>query len=279
MVTAREVEREGRRVLRVLVARKACLKKRLATPGRATVWHVCAPNGTRKRAIPAVEDIVVAALVERHWLEAAAQDVAVAGRAGLEWLGTQRQGQARREASEVPTRGAPRTAGPIANPGAGLVNHAECPLSWLRQRKDNTGQSILSESQYAAGERLRGDFEAAGLRQSVTARWDQAAPRRTKRMRSAYREHCPTDAAIDARRRFYAALEAVGPELSDALTDVCCHLFGLEALERRRGWPRRSAKLVLQIALTQLARHYGLERGKPAPVNGAAGPRSGLGDL
>jgi hypothetical protein len=68
---------------------------------------------------------------------------------------------------------------------------------------------------------------------------------------------------LAAKQRFAHALRAAGPGLQDILIDVCCHLTGLEDAERQRGWPQRSAKIVLQIALDRLAHHYGI-----APVIG-----------
>jgi hypothetical protein len=51
------------------------------------------------------------------------------------------------------------------------------------------------------------------------------------------------------------ALMAVGPEVAGILVDICCELKGLEDAEKANGWPQRAGKVVLQIALTRLAKH------------------------
>ncbi|MFA7306508.1 MAG: DUF6456 domain-containing protein [Hyphomicrobium sp.] len=144
----------------------------------------------------------------------------------------------------------------------------ESPLAWLARRKDKDGRPMLSDEEFDAGERLRADFWFAQMTPRVTANWSmllgggggsRGAPDLGPDVR---------DSIIAARERVRRALASVGPDLAGVLIDVCCHLKGLEASEKASGWPQRSGKIILQIALRQLARHYGLLR-EAEPIGAA----------
>lgn len=146
---------------------------------------------------------------------------------------------------------------------APVFNDAESPLTWLRTRKDKAGQPLISDAQYLAGEKLRMDFERALMARRTTTNWDMAgAPSRGGNAMAEL-----SDGAIAARQRYIKALEAVGPELASILTQVCCLSAGLEQAERVLNLPQRSGKAVLGLALTSLARHYGLLK-PPRPQPG-----------
>jgi hypothetical protein len=83
----------------------------------------------------------------------------------------------------------------------------------------------------------------------------------------------PSERAIGAKQRFEAALRAVGNDHANLLIDVCCFEKGLTQIEKSAGWPQRSGKLVLQFALRQLARHYGLIRSDEQPAEGSGRTR------
>jgi hypothetical protein len=137
-------------------------------------------------------------------------------------------------------------------------NDAESPLAWLRRRKDKSGRSLLSQAEFDAGERLRADFWYAQMTPRVTADWSPSTSSRRSRRSAPGSVAEMSDAVLAAKLRVERALSAVGPELSGVLIDVCCHLRGLEEVERAVGWPLRSAKVVLSMALSALARHYGI---------------------
>jgi hypothetical protein len=115
---------------------------------------------------------------------------------------------------------------------------------------------MLAQHQLVAGERLRVEFTRAHLMPRVTSNW-QAAVSQGSRADNGGAANV-TETIIAARQRVRQALNAVGPEFSGLLIDVCSFLKGLEDVERERIWPARSAKIVLQLGLDRLARYYGL---------------------
>lgn len=136
-----------------------------------------------------------------------------------------------------------------------LVNDSESPLAWLARRKGRDGATMISPAQFVAGEKLRADFTYAQMTPRVTSSWAAPTGQSGPGGRGAGEI---TDTIVAARQRVRLALQACGPEFSGVLMDVCCFLRGLEDVERERCWPSRSAKVVLQLALDRLARHYGL---------------------
>ncbi len=136
------------------------------------------------------------------------------------------------------------------------VDEAESPLAWLARRRGRSGRALIEAHQLQAGERLRAEFTRANLLPRTTSNW--ASPIASDRRGSGgERATSFTETMIAARQRVHLALDAAGPEFSGLLVDVCCFLKRLEDIERERIWPARSAKVVLQLALERLARHYG----------------------
>lgn len=148
-----------------------------------------------------------------------------------------------------------RAAGERDGAGAGaIIDEGESPLAWLRRRKDKDGQPLIDAAAFAAGERLRADITRAGVLPRTTADWSAlggAGPSRTGG---------PVEVlhgTIAARQSVDRAIAAVGSDFAGLLLDVCGFLKGLETVEAERGWPARSAKVVLVMALRRLADHYG----------------------
>ncbi|MCR9180696.1 DUF6456 domain-containing protein [Erythrobacter sanguineus] len=125
------------------------------------------------------------------------------------------------------------------------VNLAESPLAWLHAR------GHLDDRLFDAGEALRGDYERAQLSASVTMRWDPVRVKTTGE-----RGLAPGERQIAARQRFDGAIKAAGKGLEDILWRVVCAGEALPEAEKGLGWPARSGKLVLRIALERVAEFY-----------------------
>ena len=136
------------------------------------------------------------------------------------------------------------------------IDLTESPLRWLASRRDAAGRPFLESQEVEAGERFRLDFTLAGLSPRLGASW--AAPVSGGRPGGSGVDYA--DVVIAAKQRLNKAMEKVGPDFSSLLLDVCGFLTGLEEAERSRGWPVRTAKVVLKLALGALARSYGLSR-------------------
>ena len=125
------------------------------------------------------------------------------------------------------------------------VNLAESPLVWLHAR------GHLSDRLLDAGEALRADFERSQLSSSVTMRWDPVRVKSTGELRLTASER-----QVAARQRFDGAIKAAGRGLEDILWRVVCAGEALPEAEKILGWPARSGKLVLRIALERVAEFY-----------------------
>jgi hypothetical protein len=136
------------------------------------------------------------------------------------------------------------------------VDEGESPLAWLARRRGRDGRSYIEPHQLQAGERLRADFTRANLMPRTTSNWETPISS-LRQSAGGDRTSASTDTMIAARQCVHRALDTVGPEFAGLLLDVCCFLKRLEDVERERTWPTRSAKVVLQLALDRLARHYG----------------------
>lgn len=144
------------------------------------------------------------------------------------------------------------------------INRAESPLSRLATASGC--EAFLEPHHVEVGERVRRLVERAQLQPRLTMTYSLS-----RAAGSVGRSPADiSDLAADARRDVASIHRVLPRDCAGVVIDVCGLLKGLQQVERERGWPRRSAKLVLRIGLEQLAQYYGLgpfarglERGQP----------------
>lgn len=130
------------------------------------------------------------------------------------------------------------------------VNLSESPLGWLFAR------GHLDARQFEAGEKLRSDYERAQLGVRTTMRWDGMPGAGGRRGTPGMLE--ASERQIAAKQRFDGALAHIGRDLNDIAWRVICAGESVPVAEKDLGWPARSGKLVLRLALDRLADYYRL---------------------
>ncbi len=136
---------------------------------------------------------------------------------------------------------------------------AESPLLRLFQSRPGAAKPYIDAHQFAAGEKLRSDYERSLMGQRVTSAYVQSAGSGGRHWQMSDNPiEKLSEAALAAKQRLHQAFTAVGPELSGILYQVCCVASGFETAEAILALPPRAGKAVLSLALTRLARHYGL---------------------
>lgn len=120
----------------------------------------------------------------------------------------------------------------------------------------NEEAPFLAAHHGLAASRLMQTFERARLAQRVTMSYD---PARIGGGSGRPVQGELADSAADARRRLADLAQRLPRDCWSVLFDVCGLDRGLQEIETAHGWPRRGAKLVLRVALEQLAAIYGLD--------------------
>ena len=213
---------------------------------RGNAWMLVPVSASKAEGQPA-PDALIDDLIARGLLEERGGGVAPSRR-GRRFVET---GPQDRQQEQSPAR--PR----VSDSRSSSTRPPESPLEWLHRRKGPDGQPLIGRAAYEAGERFRAEYTRAGLMPRMSADLTGNIPGKGRRAGSRG-PAMVLDAALDARDRVNRAIEAVGNEMSGLVVDVCCHLKSLGDAERERGWPKRSAKVVLDMALSRLARHYGI---------------------
>lgn len=242
-------ERAERRIIRFLLGGNAVLRE-AAVEGRLLL------DGSDRGTISVPED-AFSDLIERSAIARNGDEVSLCG--GARHLQCAAPGdvtapqspQRELEVMTIEKNGAPASA---------IVNLSESPLGQLMRRRTRDGSPFLSDAEFRAGERLRADYTRGQIMPRLGANWGASVGSGRRADGNGIAEL--TDAALAARLRVERAVAAVGPELSGVLIDICCFLKGLELVETERGWPVRSAKIVLKTALGVLSRHYEPSNGR-----------------
>jgi hypothetical protein len=142
----------------------------------------------------------------------------------------------------------------VPGPAGTVLNLNESPLGRLAAPSGGE-PAFLERHHVEAGERVRRLVERARLSPRLTMSYSAAHVAGGK---GASQVGDMSDMAADARKALARLHEALPRDCAEVVLDVCGLEKGLQQVETERGWPRRSAKLVLRIGLDRLAEVWGM---------------------
>lgn len=126
----------------------------------------------------------------------------------------------------------------------------------LSAARDTAGMTYLQPHHVAAANRLERLIRRAQVMQRVTMSYGHASAGSSKG--AANLVETASDSAADARYKLNNLAKSMPADCWGVVFDICGLGKGLQQIEAERGWPRRSAKLVLRIGLDDLASRFGL---------------------
>ncbi|WP_127145619.1 DUF6456 domain-containing protein [Pelagibacterium montanilacus] len=134
-------------------------------------------------------------------------------------------------------------------------------------RRQGRAGPYLEAHHIVAAERIARLYERSRLTPRVTMRYEPV-PGGGRQGRREGGSDIP-EMAAEARKALARLHGHLPPDCMDVIVDVVGYEKGLGEIEAARGWPRRSAKMVLRIALDQAAIAFGLSGAATGAASGS----------
>ena len=215
---------------------------------RGLHWNLYGPQNKNKKSILKIPKNLIEAIARFKWIKISA------GQANITQNGKTafKHNDPKISAITLKTIYDQKTTRKVA------FNQNENVILKLNKKYDKKGNPIISLEQMNAAIKLQKDYEKAQLRQKITLNWESFKNKTQKNKK--YTQYTQSETGSRARKRLQNALNYVGPELTPILIKICCMEHGLTQTETNLQIPKSSARIILQIALTRLARYYGFEQ-------------------
>lgn len=254
-----ELEREARIILQTMLKKKHMIKK--LPMGEVALYRQSVDQWVFVKKLP---EIIVEHMHKNKWLKLA-DKIYLHTDKGQNWLAEFIYFLDLTGKPDPQTRSEPLDN--VLKQGISLNRTAKvlakndddyAPILKLYNRQRHMQHKYLNDIHVQAGQRLFENFVSSNLQPNVTMNWEKLSsapqPHYTGAKDAGFGERL-----YIARKQLYEALKHVGEDFAVILVEVCLFGNGLEASEKSLGWPARSGKLLLTMALDKLAEYFKLD--------------------